>query len=270
MERIENHAFHLNISETVDVTRNEIFEIPSEAFVVYSPKVFNFLSNSVAGSIYPHAFQFLAREKVDIEQNVFGFCRRHVFHHISLLKSNLRCKLILKDNLIQNFDPDALKFNETVSVSAMQIGSLNLQLSCECNLITRIDTLILVSTTSPSEKDEIDLKSMIGDVVTCQNDESVTQVRLFAHSYCKSSPGSSLGIEVIVSIAIFLVILFVLFIAGLICWQKKRRENEKKKHAHVKLTEMANSLVLAIPETRIYKETELCIEEEFTVPMEPV
>lgn len=271
LQNIENHAFNLNIAELVNITNNEINEIQSEAFAISSPKVFNFFNNSVRNA-YPHAFQMMnVQEKIQVERNYFGHLMRHVFHHLGVMKKDGRTKATFKDNTINKFDPDALKLHESLSTHSLQIGRIHLQMACDCGLVLLVDKMFLVSTTpNSSQNDEIDIKSMINDAVTCQNGTNFLQIHLFAHSSCQALAVSSLSTGVVVTISVLLCILFLLAMTiAIICCRRKRRQSEQRTTERAKMTEMTNSLVvMAIPETRIYKETELRIEEEFAIPLE--
>lgn len=286
LKLIENYGFHLKVIREVSVncvalgystnrsslhlkkvviSENKITELQSEAFVLHNPNVFNFKNNSVK-NVYQHAFQLGAERKINIELNSFGYLMRHVFHHVNLIhKDNKMAKLTLKDNAIVDFNKDALRLNESLAVSTLQISRLNLQMDCDCSLSLIVDNLVTLDS-EDQESDGATKKTIINEAVNCrQPNNDFTSFTNFVLTNCDSEV-NEWSVGAIVSFSLVPILLALIIIVGIVLYCKlgKRQRNEQaQKHSTF---EMAGSWV--VPEPRIYVEREVNLEEEFAIPLE--
>ena len=294
---IENHGFDLNVIENAIVQGNALRDIQSESFVFQSPRVFKFVNNTV-GTVYQHAFQLTARIRVDIELNTFGHLMRHVLHHARIGEG---AKFTIRNNTIDKFEKDALELNETLTVASLQVSQIHLQMNCSCDLLTLVNNTLATAELQQQSNtnDGTSVRSVLIEAVTCrdQTDGSVKGIIAFnSLSICRRRPDKfwnrpghqnnikpnnnddqqQMSASQVVGLCIgLLVVIIATAVAALffIRRQRQKRHNERKELAKANLKqsqskENLGAWMIAVPETRIYKESEVRLEEEFVMPLE--
>lgn len=301
---IENNGFDLNVIENAIVHGNALKDIQSESFVLQSPEVFKF-SNNTVGTVYQHAFQLAARIKVDIEFNTFAHLMRHVLHHARTHEDAPSAKFTIRSNTIDKFEKDALELNETLTVASLQVSQIHLQMNCSCDLQALVNTLATgLQQQSPSSNtnDGTNVTSVLIEAVTCRDDQNGGSIKgvnaFYSLSNCKRRPAhkpnrpghqhnkpnnnnddeeEQMSTSQVVGLCIGLLLVLVAVVVAALMFIKRQRDkrNNKKRNELVKANlkqsqskENLGAWMIAVPETRIYKESEYRVEEEFVTPLE--
>lgn len=271
IETIDTHGFNADIGISVNITGNKIKELNTEAFVLSQPKSFRLYNNTI-GTGNRHAIQ-LSANTITIQLNSFGQLMPHVFHYLKMKPKhphNVTQKMTIKNNaFFESRGPDAFKLNETLGVDSalLEISQLNLQKNCECNLQQEVDELYIVAANTDDENGGHAVKEMVIGAITCRlNDTHIINAkRYFNSSGCLAQDRFSrkrISKKIIIPVTICSIFLAIAVIGLLIYWKKRNPQQSQP------LNQQLIHKSLVILEQRIYKQTELNVEEEFAVPLE--
>lgn len=271
IETIDTHGFKADIISSVNITYNRIIEMKTEAFALSHPRSFHLYKNTI-GTGNRHAIQ-LSANNITIQLNSFGHLMPHVFHYLKIrpkLHSNSSVtKMTIKKNVfLDTKGPDALKLNETLGVDGvlLEISDLNLLKNCSCDLHKQVDELYIIAANTDDENGGHAVKEKIIEAITCRlNEEPINFKSFFNSSGCQAQDGFSrkrIGNKIIIPVTICSIFLAIAVVGLLIYWKKRNPQRSQP------LNQQLIHTSLVIPEQRIYKQTELNVEEEFAVPLE--
>lgn len=282
--RVENGAFNLSVADAASLTNNTIGDIQSEAFSLGSPKSFCMVENTV-DTVYPHSFK-MAAKNVNIEGNTLTHVTRRAFQRIEPANAAAKqSKLTLKNNTVRQFDGGCLDLNQLYGASMLQVVHLNLDVECACQL-RLIDKLV---------QDNSRIRTVISDAIHCTvPDGHYTSLDDFELRTCRNMDMTESEAAVKTDIVIPISVSVVLFLVGIVtavvyvkhCRKSKSasspspypsssgdvhaRHNsafQEKAFQPAEMIGMPANWIMAVPDTRLYKETELQVEVEFTTPL---
>ena len=244
--RLKTSAFTVNVSADSFIEDNVLGDVESYAFSLGAHlKMFYMINNSI-DIAYSNAFHMSLKGKVDIVSNRLLYVMRRVFYAI-------RCgTLIFKNNVVAHFDQGALDFD--ARVDAVQMAHTKLEANCSCSLKSRVEKIA-----STYAVDHV----LFDNALFCKVQRGYDNL----DDWFLDAPAcqqKSAKIEIIVPVSVSLALLVIAGIVFL-CWRNRCRPHKLPSARNMQLND--RRWIMAVPDTRLYQETELQVQVEYAVPL---